>query len=294
MNVVSLFDGISCARVALQRAEINVKKYFAFEINEKAIQVSMKNFPDIIQKGSVRNAVNIFKAGDIDLLIGGSPCQNLSSAGDRKGLIGDKSILFWEYVKVLKKLKPKKFIFENVASMTKKDKNIITEALGVEPIMFDSGLVSGQSRKRLFWTNIHGIVLPTGCKTVVKDILLLNKLEGKTTFTKLNSKNNRLLGFVGTYGQHCKVYNINYKSPTLSAGLPEFHKVGEHNIRRLDPIECERLMGLPDNYTDLFPKTHRYHMIGNAFHVDVVAHILKFINNSKRKEIRIKLKKLFP
>ena len=127
MKVLSLFDGISCARVALERAGIKVDAYYASEIDKYAMQVSEKNYPDICRVGSV---VGLNLILEIDLLIGGSPCQDLSIAKkDRKGLDGERSGLFWDYVRILQEVKPKYFVLENVASMPKEAKEIITKAL---------------------------------------------------------------------------------------------------------------------------------------------------------------------
>ena len=154
MNVLSLFDGISCAYEALNRSQIKINSYYASEIDKHAIIVSRANHPDIIQLGDVQE-IKGNMLPKIDLLIGGSPCQDLSIAKkDRKGLEGNRSGLFWEYVRLLTETKPTYFILENVASMPKKDKDIITEAIGVEPVLFNASLVSAQCRKRLFWTNI--------------------------------------------------------------------------------------------------------------------------------------------
>ena len=160
MRVLSLFDGISCARVALERAGIKIKKYYSSEIDKYAIQIAQKNYPDTIQVGSVVG-LDSSQFKDIDLLLGGSPCQDLSIAKkNRKGLGGERSGLFWEYVRILKEVKPKYFILENVNSMPKEAKQIITETLGVEPIMINAALVSAQNRKRLFWTNIPNVEQP--------------------------------------------------------------------------------------------------------------------------------------
>ena len=300
MNVLSLFDGISCARVALDRAGIEVNAYMASEIEKNAIKVSEKNYPDIIRVGSV---VDLEVEGQIDLLIGGSPCQDLSIAKkDRKGLGGDRSGLFWEYARIKKECKPQWFILENVASMPKADRDIITEEMGVEPVMFNASLVSAQSRKRLFWTNIP-FTLPEDRGILLKDILEEN-VEERFYFTgKIGSSQaNRVrdfsgksvtlsahgggagaktglykVGYVGDGeqygqgGQAHRVYSPEGKTPTLSSGGP---LVKLDRIRKLTPIECERLQGLPDNYTEGVAITHRYKCLGNAFNVDVVAHIL--------------------
>jgi DNA-cytosine methyltransferase len=157
--------------VALERANILVSEYHAFEIDKYAIQVSEKNYPGIKRYGSVVGAdFSQFKGAD--LLIGGSPCQDLSIAKtNRQGLDGAKSGLFWEYVRALKEIQPTYFLLENVASMTKENKRIISEAVGVEPILINSSLVSAQQRKRLYWTNIQGIEQPQDQGIFLRDIL---------------------------------------------------------------------------------------------------------------------------
>jgi DNA (cytosine-5)-methyltransferase 3A len=341
MNVLSLFDGISCARVALDRAGIEVNAYMASEIEKNAIKVSEKNYPDIIRVGSV---VGLEVEGQVDLLIGGSPCTDLSIAKkDRKGLEGDKSCLFWEFVRIKKECNPQWFILENVASMPKADRDIITREMGVEPVMFNASLVSAQCRKRLFWTNIP-FDLPADRGILLKDILQPDGevdermvVKGKSyTLTASYSKatpspaqvehniekGQRTMvkvGYVGEGeqygqgGQAHRVYSTEGKTPTISSG-PALIKVGhvepnvqgnrvystegkatalsaeggglaggttlvknDERIRKLTPIECERLQGLPDNYTEGVATTHRYRCLGNAFNVDVVAHILSRI-----------------
>ena len=157
---MSLFDGISCGMLALKRAGIPVKRYVAYEIEKNAIKISQKNYPQIEQCGDVRTA-DFSQYEGFDLLIGGSPCQDLSNykydRGEVKGLDGEKSGLFYYYVKALKEVKPKYFLLENVASMEKKWADVISEELGVEPIMINSALVCAAERKRLYWTNIPNI-----------------------------------------------------------------------------------------------------------------------------------------
>jgi DNA (cytosine-5)-methyltransferase 3A len=405
MNVLSLFDGISCARVALDRAGIEVNAYMASEIEKNAIKVSEKNYPDIIRVGSV---VGLEVEGQVDLLIGGSPCTDLSIAKkDRKGLEGDKSCLFWEFVRIKNECKPQWFVLENVASMPKADRDIITREMGVEPVMFNASLVSAQCRKRLFWTNIpfdlpedRGILLKHILEADVDEKFYIKKTMSVTAQTNRNETKklgyvtdkdhqaNRVydgegklpalasvcnsmvkVGYVGEGeqygqgGQAHRVYSTEGKTPTISSGpalikvghvepnvqgnrvystegkatalsaeggglaggttlvevqgimIPEATKQGyviaeegdsvdlsfpnsktrrgrvgqkaknimtgstigvvqNQSIRKLTPIECERLQGLPDNYTEGVAMTHRYRCLGNAFNVDVVAHIL--------------------
>ena len=326
MNVLSLFDGISCARVALERAGIKIDTYYASEIDKYAIQISQKNYPDIVQLGDIKNikcyldravdyddedSTTIFinnsmfgEVDRIDLICGGSPCQDLSIAKkNRKGLDGERSGLFWEYVRILKEVKPKYFILENVASMPKEAKQVITEALGVEPIMINAALVSAQNRKRLFWTNIPNVAQPEDRGIMLKDILLPESYtEYDKSFSLTASYNDAVLwnsiersqrtmvrnkpikvGQFNKGGQGQRVYSIDGKSVTLSAlGGGWGAKTGLYKIkdyaRKLEPIECERLQGLPDNYTDgVKSKNERRKCLGNAFNVDVVSHILSNI-----------------
>jgi len=184
MNVLSLFDGMSCGRIALERAGIKVDNYFASEIDKYAIQIAIKNYPDTKHIGSVVDV----KASDlqkIDLLIGGSPCQSFSRAGDGSGFDG-KSKLFFEYVRLLKEINPKYFLLENVL-MKKEWEDVITEYLGVNPVTIDSALFSAQQRKRLYWTNIPINEIKQNSNQVIADVLgidIINKRENKILMSK--------------------------------------------------------------------------------------------------------------
>tara|TARA_Y100001937_G_C7116652_1_gene330472 strand:- start:234 stop:1364 length:1131 start_codon:yes stop_codon:yes gene_type:complete len=169
MNVLSLFDGMSCGQIALDKLGIPVNKYFAAEIDKYAIQVAKKNYPDMIHLGDVKE-IDPNELPKIDLLIGGSPCQGFSFAGKQLNFSDPRSQLFFEYVRLLKALKPKYFLMENV-KMKKESMDIITEYLGVEPVEINSNLVSAQNRRRLYWTNIPVDGLPEDKGTVLADIL---------------------------------------------------------------------------------------------------------------------------
>lgn len=175
MKVLSLFDGISCGRLALERAGIKVEKYYASEIDKYAIAVAQKNYPDTIQVGDVNN-LNYLELLDVDIVMGGSPCQDLSIAKqNREGLRGERSKLFWKYVEALEVIRPKWFLLENVASMKNEDRDAITETLRklypeTECIMINSALVSAQQRKRYYWTNWHN-TQPADKGIVLRDIL---------------------------------------------------------------------------------------------------------------------------
>ena len=333
MKILSLFDGISCARVALERASIPIELYYASEVDKYAIQIAQKNYPDTLQVGSVVDLQGHLIT-QIGLLIGGSPCQDLSIAKkERKGLAGIRSGLFWEYVRILKEVKPKYFILENVNSMPKEARDTITKELGVEPIMINAALVSAQNRKRLFWTNIPNVKLPDDRGIFLKDILQpkvddvftvkpkSNTVRSSGRGSGIDDKHNWdtiRIGSINKGGQGERIYSPEGKSVGLSAlgggpgaktGLyivqtPRGKNKGgkraldgkvpilsssswEHNnklsdneiIRKLTPVECERLQSLPDNYTDGVSNAQRYKCLGNAFNMEVVAHILRGITN---------------
>jgi site-specific DNA-cytosine methylase len=266
MKVLSLFDGVSCAYEGCVRAGIDVKEYYACEIDKYAIKVSDSRHPDIIRPvNDVRELISTMLP-EIDLLIGGSPCTDLSIAKkNREGLKGSRSSLFWEYVRILKEVKPKYFILENVASMPKEDKDIITAEMDVEPVMFNASLVSAQMRKRLFWTNIK-FELPADKGIMLKDILQPDAEVDDRMVTKDGK------GFcldASYYKGSSAEHTIKRKSRTMVRC--------EKKIRKLTPIECERLQGLPDDYTAGISNTQRYKCLGNAFNVDVVATIIKNI-----------------
>ena len=275
MRVLSLFDGISCGQVALERAGIPVEVYYASEIDKYAIQITQKNYPDTIQLGDINNIDFTEFIGKVDLLIGGSPCQDLSiSKNNRQGLLGSRSGLFYKYVEALETIKPKYFLLENVASMKKEDKDTITSILGVEPILINSALVSAQQRKRLYWTNIPNITQPQDKGILLRDILesglpYLEKAEALTAsyngavFWNSIQKHQRTMiaepiriGQYGKGGQGQRIYSVQGKSVSLSANgggqgaktglykidLPD----GEYLIRKLTPLECERLQTLPE------------------------------------------------
>jgi len=344
MKVLSLFDGISCGRLALERAGITVEKYYASEIDKYAIQVTQKNYPDTIQVGDVTK-LNYLELLDIDMVIGGSPCQDLSIAKqNREGLRGARSGLFWKYVEALEVIKPKWFLLENVASMRNEDRDAITATLKkiypeTECIMINSALVSAQQRKRYYWTNWH-VEQPHDKGILLKDIIesgesLNNKshcldanyhkgtslehyaekrnreiVAEPVTKRSLNNlrtpedKANCLLSTswkgaqangmtnvperIGELdglgkGQANRIYSVRGKSVCLNANgggggaKTGLYKVdlpdGDYIIRKLTPVECERLQTLPDNWTEGVSNTQRYKAIGNGWTVDVIAWI---------------------
>ena len=197
MKVLSLFDGVSCGRVALERAGIPVETYYASEIDKYAMSVAQAMYPDTIQIGDVCKVDFAQYIGKVDMIIGGSPCQDLSIAKqNRQGLQGERSRLFWEYIKALTIIKPKYFLLENVASMKNEDRDAITAVLrGIYPetecIMINSALVSAQQRKRYYWTNWH-VEQPEDKGILLKDIL---ETAGETTENKSYALTTRYSGY---------------------------------------------------------------------------------------------------
>jgi DNA-cytosine methyltransferase len=364
MKILSLFDGISIAQQALKELNIPVEKYYASEIDKYAISITQHNFPDTIQLGSVTDInwntlSEKNKSVDIDLIIGGSPCQDLSIAKkNREGLKGSRSALFYEFVRLIKEVKPKYFILENVNSMPKEAKAIITmELFNIPPVMINAALISAQNRKRLLWVGkLVGdtykqvkIELPEDKGILLKDILesevdekyyLSDKLITKTArYFKMAAtdpyvKDPIRIGSLNKGGQGDRIYSPEGKSVNLSAngggrgaktGLyavgcasktyPRIKVEGQERskqievrkdekansmtsvqgdsmvleqsqIRKLTPIECERLMTVPDNFTAKgitekgevdISNTQRYKALGNGFSCEVVKHILKTI-----------------
>lgn len=387
-NVLSLFDGMRCGAIALERAGIGYDKYFASEIDKYAIKIADKNYPKAINLGDINNFqfwefIEGFSWESIDLVMGGSPCQDLSIAKqNREGLEGKRSGLFWVYVEILKKARPKYFLLENVASMHDRDRDMISNILGVEPIMINSALVSAQQRKRYYWTNIW-TTQPNDRKIFLRDIIeagepmtqksyCLSANYGKKSVrdtdkgntmiidepipcairtyprtkkpgvprvsrpeVKHDGKSNSLtsvdkdamvmfqlprgknnggihidkaptmtsnawpynnllinkpvqIGNIGTNAQAHRVYSVVGKSVTLSAngggqgGKTGLYKIdlpdGDYYVRKLTPLECERLQTVSEGYTEGVSNTQRYKMLGNGWTVDVIAHILSGIN----------------
>ena len=291
LNVLSLFDGISCGRVASERAEVEINKYYASEILPNAIKVALKNYPDTIELGDITKITEeqLDQLGVIDIVIGGSPCQDLSvykfDRGEVTGLNGEKSGLFYHYVRILKHVNPKYFLLENVP-MAKQWEDEISKLLGVKPTMIDSNLVCAADRKRLYWTNIPNVTQPEDKGIIIKDIIqpaetVADKYwyDKEFTYNGDNAKVQCTLHMKGH--RHMKeVYNINGKCNTLTTcdGGNLQKKVYQNGrCRKFTPLEYERLQTLPDGYTEGVCDTSRYSAIGNGWTVDVIAHILKNI-----------------
>ena len=306
MKVLSLFNGISCGMLALERAGIFVSEYVSYEIDKYANQITAKNYPKIKQHGDVIGA-DFTKYKGFDIVMGGFPCQDLSIAKrEREGLEGKRSRLFWELVRAIHEVQPKYFLVENNYGMPKDAQRVITETLGVTPIMINSALVSAQTRKRLYWTNIPNVTQPTAKNIILKDILesvigTADKAYCITASYKTGVflphdlvRNARTfvaqpirIGQIGNGGIAQRIYSVSGTSVALkgngggqgaNTGLYKINLPdGDYVIRKLTPIECERLQTLPDNFTEGISNTQRYKTIGNGWTADVIAHILSHI-----------------
>lgn len=283
MNVLSLFDGISCGMVALERAGIKVDRYVAYEIDKYAIKISKKNYPQIEHCGDVTKS-DFEEYKGFDLLIGGSPCQSLSiTRSTTREHLNGKSKLFFEFVRAIAEVKPKYFLFENVASMSEESKQIISEYLGCNPIFIDSADFSAQKRPRLYWTNIPVDMNYKKNNSVLVDIM--QEFVAEKHYYKQEFE------WLGLDKPVCAILNINghdilkrvnspfYKCHTLTTcgggnTQKKVYDMQRKQCRKLTPVEYERLQTLTDGYTDCLSDSRRYTAIGNGWTVDVIAHIL--------------------
>lgn len=320
MNVLSTFNGMGCIWLALDKLGIQVNKRYSSEIDKYANQVNDKNYPDTIQLGDVTK-VKAENLEPIDLLVGGSPCQGFSFAGKQLNFDDPRSKLFFEFVRLLKECKPKYFLLENV-KMKKEYEQVITDALGVEPIEINSSLVSAQNRVRLYWTNIPIAEMPTDKNILLKDILEIGepiKDKSQTILATLYKENAKSMIKRNKAGLLVKMSSENPRIKELSitdrgirphrndkrkSGISEIGTIHYPDTksytitanhapkvlteiigwRKLSPIECERLQNVPDGYTDCVSNTQRYKMLGNGWTVDVIAHILNGLKNQRGKE----------
>ena len=297
-NMLSVFDGSSMFQQALKSSGIKYDNYYASEIRESAMSITMKNFPDTIQLGDIRD-VKPSKLKDIYIMVAGFPCQQFSIAGTKKGMVdkngreitsykqymeakkkglidpNSQSYLFWEAIRLFKKVKPKYFIFENVGGMDPKWKHIISVELGVMPLEINSSLVSAQNRERLYWTNIPGASIPKDMGIHISDVIP-NSIGGYGTrgIDKGNKHPNGKIKWEqhGTTRTDGKANCI-----TTSKGSCSKVELKDGTIRQITIEEAEALQNLPKNYTKSpnVSEAQRWHAIGNGFTVNVVKHLLK-------------------
>ena len=280
-SVLSLFDGMSCGQIALNRVGIEYDNYFASEIDKHAIKVTQTNYPKTIQLGDVTKV----KGSDlpkIDLLIGGSPCQGFSFAGKGLNFEDPRSKLFFEFVRLKNETQPTYFLLENVV-MKKEHEKVISEFLGVEPILINSNLVSAQNRKRLYWTNIPGVKQPEDKKIgwgKIREFGVADNFyyseNGLNWLKRHGERKGKQLAILGE-NDKCQMIEASHFKNYSSQRF--FGIEDEKGMRYITPIECERAQTVPDNYTDCVSNTQRYKMLGNGWTVDVIAHIFGSLLN---------------
>lgn len=268
MNVVSLFDGISAGRVALDRAFIKVNHYYASEIDQDAMLVSQNNFPDIERLPKVERVTRSLIEGDVDLLLGGSPCQGFSFAGHRLNFLDPRSRLFFEYIRLLRELNPLYFLFENVP-MSKRCEGIISDYLECYPTRLNSSLVSAQNRERLYWTNIPFVGVPINKGIKLQDILESGEVDRDKSYC---IDANYYKG--GSQSYLLRHYDDQYSRQIILEG---------NRVRILTPLECERLQTFPDYYTYGVSNNSRYKLLGNSWTVDIISWFFSFLPEECRR-----------
>ena len=304
MRVLSLFDGICCGHLALERAGIKIDSYDAYEIEKNAIKATETNFPDVIQHGDVTKEDFTKYQGKIDLIIGRSPCQGFSSSGKQLNFNDPRSKLFFEYVKAIKECQPKYFLLENVV-MKKEWQDIISSYLGVEPIEINSSLVSAQNRRRLYWTNILNVTLPEDKNITLEDILediefpnpaaIRGRRLNKATIVgrRLDKNGHRKdtdktipitqcleVRATNTDKSNCltTVDKDNVLTPLPIGRHPDAFK-NNLPFRYYTTKEMCRLQTVPDNFLNMIPDSAARKALGNGWTVDVIAHIFSFLPN---------------
>lgn len=309
MRVLSLFDGICCGHLALERAGIKIDSYDAYEIEKNAIKATETNFPDVVQHGDVTIEDFTKYKGKIDLLIGGSPCTNLSMAGNGQGLKGSQSKLFYEYARAIKEAQPKYFLLENVI-MKKEWEDIITNILGVEPIEINSSFVSAQNRRRLYWTNIPNVTLPEDKNITLEDILediefsnpaaIRGRRLNKATIVgrRLDKNGHRKdtdktipitqcleVRATNTDKSNCltTVDKDNVLTPLPIGRHPDAFK-NNLPFRYYTTKEMCRLQTVPDDFLNMIPDSAARKALGNGWTVDVIAHIFSFLPDEYKED----------
>ena len=304
MRVLSLFDGICCGHLALERAGIKIDSYDAYEIEKNAIKATETNFPDVIQHGDVTKEDFTKYKGKIDLIIGRSPCQGFSSSGKQLNFNDPRSKLFFEYVRAIKECQPKYFLLENVV-MKKEWQDIISSYLGVEPIEINSSLVSAQNRRRLYWTNIPNVTLPKDKNITLADILediefpnpaaIRGRRLNKATIVgrRLDENGHRQdydktipitqcleVRASNTDKSNCltTVDKDNVLTPLPVGRYPDAFK-NNLPFRYYTTKEMCRLQTVPDNFLNMIPDSAARKALGNGWTVDVIAHIFSFLPN---------------
>lgn len=324
LNVISLFDGISCGQVALKANGIEIGNYYASEIDKYAIGITQYNHPETIQLGDVTDWIKWdIDWSSIDLVQGGSPCQGFSFAGKQLNFADKRSALFFVFENILNKVREHnpdvKFLLENV-KMKQEYQDVITERMEVHPIEINSALVSAQNRRRLYWTNIEGVEQPEDTKVYLKDIVIngdfpvalhnlyggfnekaVRVFTGKSPTLRTAAGGGHIPSIVLKDLIHSEkaleymdrkvkggrdhwdfMHHSDIRNDKSATVVANFFKGVPYNvfkdwevIRKFDPVECERLQTLPDEYTKGVSNTQRYKALGNGWTVEVIKHIYK-------------------
>lgn len=309
MRVLSLFDGICCGHLALERAGIKIDSYDAYEIEKNAIKATETNFPDVIQHGDVTKEDFTKYKDKVDIIIFGSPCQGFSSSGKLLNFNDPRSKLFFEAVRAIKECKPKYFLMENVI-MKKEWQDIISSYLGVEPIEINSSLVSAQNRRRLYWTNIPNVTLPEDKNITLEDILediefpnpaaIRGRRLNKATIVgrRLDENGHRKdtdkttpitqcleVRATNTDKSNCltTVDKDNVLTPLPIGRHPDAFK-NNLPFRYYTTKEMCRLQTVPDDFLNMIPDSAARKALGNGWTVDVIAHILSFLPNEYKED----------
>ena len=291
-NVLSLFDGVACGKLALERAGIEFENYYASEVDPVCIAIAEKNHPDIISLGDVTNWKE-WNLEDIDLIMGGSPCQGFACQGSQLNFDDPRSKLFFTMIEIIEHYKPKYFLLENVG-MRKEWADIITQYIGVEPVHLCSSLVSAQTRKRIYWANWE-ILTPKNANIHLLSILTENDLlknPASIVGRKINPATGKRedsnpdipysqclqvkmdtskIGCITTVGKDSVLTKLPH------GRYPNAFNDYERGIdwRYLTPIECERAQTVPDDYTKGYSDSARKALMGNGWTVDMIVHILQ-------------------
>lgn len=280
MKVLSLCDGMSCCHIALDKAGIPVKEYYAAEVKEIAIKVTKDNYPNTIHIGDVHKISykdgvlhtenGDYNVGKIDLVAFGSPCQSFSQAMKTHMRIGledkERSGLFLECYRILKEVNPTYFLMENVASMKQEDRNFITKLIGVEPIRINSKLVGPALRDRLYWTNIPNVTQPEDRGVTLQSILTSGYTDRVKARALLVSDSRPL-----TDKQRMM---HRYRDTGFTTIIWE-EKDNDNSIRYMNQIELERCQNVPEGYTKCLTRNEAANVLGDGWTVDVIAHIFK-------------------
>ncbi len=300
MRILSLFDGICCGHLALERAGIKIDSYDAYEIEKNAIKATQTNFPDVVHHGDVTKEDFTKYKDKIDLLIGGSPCQGFSFSGKMLNFSDPRSKLFFEYVRALKEAEPKYFLLENVV-MKKEYEEIITSYLGVKPIEINSSLVSAQNRRRLYWTNIPNVCQPTDKNIKLEDILeninfinpgaIRGRRLDKTDYRKDNDTKIPIsqcleVRATNTDKSNC-LTTVDKDNVLTSLPIGRYPDAFKNKLpfRYYTTTEMCRLQTVPDDFLDMIPNGSARKALGNGWTVDVIAHIFSFLPDEyKNKE----------